>query len=263
MQEERTPFGGSVVRNIPEPSTEPDQFAPHPVQNTFDACRQGPNGHDAWMNCSPDEPARVVQNGKLGKYFPPTAGPRQSKTGLFAAVPAADTKKAAAAKAAAKVLADFGKKYARASPSAALAVPFAPDGAVPRRVTALLVLRRPVERCAVLPSAPPPGGSRRARRSQRHVRCITRCVAYRAQEGYAEGSAAGAHPRAPHAAARTVALCARTRLCAVSLRWRARARSTRWVGFFRRRLRRDLQRRSRSRSIPRPGKKQSQACSRW
>jgi hypothetical protein len=45
---------------------------------------------------------------------------------------------------------------------------------------------------------------------ERHVRCITRCLAYRAQGGFAtEGSAAGAHPRAPHAAARTVALCAR------------------------------------------------------
>ena len=183
MQEEGTPFGGSVVRTLPEPTTEPVQIAPHPVKNTYDACRQGPNGHDAWMDRSADEPARLVKDKKLGKYFPPPAGPHQSKTDLFAAVPAADTKKAAAAKAAAKVLADFGKKYARASPSAALAVPFAPDGAVPRRVAALLVLRRPVLRCAVLPSAPPLGGSRRARRSQRHVRCITRCVAYRAQGG--------------------------------------------------------------------------------
>ena len=77
------------------------------------------------------------------------------------------------------------------------------------------------------------------------------------------------HTHARHTQPRALSHCApahigvaRTRLCAVSLRWRARARSTRWVGFFRRRqLGRDLQRRRRrKRRIPRPGNGQSRTC---
>ena len=275
MQEERTLFGGSVVRNIPEPSTEPDQFAPHPVKNTYVACRQGHNGHDAWMDCSADEPAKVVQEvvgvepvvcpKKLGKDFAAnTRKRRQSQIDLFAAVPAAGTSKAEAASFAAELVADLEAPYARASPSAARAVPFAPDGAAPRRRPALL--RRPVERWAMLPSAPPlepPCATVAAARALHHaLRCLPcagrlsgrkrrRCTPTRATRTRAHCGTV--RPRA-------LALCARTRLCAFSLRWRARARSTRWVGFFRRRLRRDLKRRRRS--IPRPCKNQSPTCSR-
>ena len=97
----------------------------------------------------PDEPARVLASSSSNSrdWSLTTPKLRPDKTGLSAAVPAAGTSKAAAASSAAKLVAGFEAQYARASPSAARAVPFAPDVAVPRRRRALL--RRPVLRCAV------------------------------------------------------------------------------------------------------------------
>ena len=160
-------------------------------------------------------------------------------------------------------MAGFEEQYARASPSAARAVPFAPDGAVPRRRPALM--RRPVERCAVLPSAPPlepPCATVAAARALHHALPCLPCAGRlrgRKRRRCKPKRATRTRAHCGTVRPRTLALCGRPRLCASSLRWRARARGTRWVGFFRRRLRRDLQRRSRG--IPRPCNNQSQACS--
>jgi hypothetical protein len=160
-------------------------------------------------------------------------------------------------------------KYARASPCAGWAgrraVSFAPDRAasLPCFAAAARGALRRAPECAAAGWEPPCATVAAARALHHALRCLPcagrlsgrkrrRCTPTRATRSRAHCGTV--RPRA-------LALCARTRLCAVSLRWRARARSTRWVGFFRRRRRRDLQRRSRS--IPRPGKKQSQACSRW
>ncbi len=110
---------------------------------------------------------------------------------------------------------------------------------VPRRCPALL--RRPVLRCAVLPSAPPLGGSRRARR---RVGWSGTCVASRAallsvrREVSPRKKEPPVHTHARHTHARALWHCApahigvaRTRLCAFSLRWRARARNCRRFGF--------------------------------
>jgi hypothetical protein len=165
----------------------------------------------------------------------------------------------------------YDSKYARASPSAEWAgrraVPFAPDRAasLPCFAAAARAALRRAPECAAAGWEPPCATVAAARALHHALRCLPcagrlsgrkrrRCTPTRATRTRAHCGTV--RPRA-------LALCARTRLCAFSLRWHARARSTRWVGFFRRRLRRDLQRRSRSRSIPRPGKKQSPACSRW
>ena len=143
------------------------------MRNVYDGFRKG---HDEWMGQAPetpDEPARVLaQPSNNSRDWTPKLRP--DKTGLFAAIPAAGTSKAAAASSAAKLVADLEAQYARASPSAARAVPFAPDVAVPRRRPALM--RRPVERCAVLPSAPPlepPCATVAAARALHHaLRCL-------------------------------------------------------------------------------------------
>ena len=243
---------------------------PHLVSNAYRGFREG---HDQWLHRTPDQPAphqpaRVPDpsdppsNPKQSRDWSRTAA-RKSRNDLFAAVPESGKGKAAAAEAAAKDLAGLEKKYARASPSAARAVPFAPDGAAPRRRPALL--RRPVLRCAVLPSAPPlepPCATVAAARALHHaLRCLPcagrlsgrkrrRCKPKRATRTRAHCGTV--RPR-------TLALCGRPRLCASSLRWRAHARSTRWVGFLRGRLlRRNVQRRWRS--IACPGNRQSRPC---
>ena len=173
------------------------QHPPHPVGTAFLGFLEE---HDEWMDEQPDEPPRVVAlGGTQGTgsrdWLAHPASPhyRESKNGIFAAVPKDGTNQADAAKAADKFHADFEKLYARASPRRCRAASppcFAPAGGA--------ALRRAPE-CA----AAAVGGNRRARRSQRHLRCITRCLAYRAQEGEeaegeeAEVRAAGAHPRAP------------------------------------------------------------------
>ena len=276
MEPETTRFGGSVVREFPAQATNPVEIDPHPVQNAYEGYRQGVEGHDKWMDRSPDEPAKVVQEvvgvepvvcpKKLGKDFAAnTRKRRQSQIGLFAAVPADGTSKAEAASFAAELVADLEAEYAPASPSAARAVPFAPDVAVPRRRPALM--RRPVERCAVLPSAPPlepPCATVAAARALHHALPCLPCAGRlrgRKRRRCKPKRATRTRAHCGTVRPRTLALCARPRLCASSLRWRARARNTRWVGFFRRRLRRDLQRRRRRR-IPRPCcNDQSEACS--
>ena len=170
MEPETTRFGGSVVREFPAQATNPVEIDPHPVQNAYEGYRQGVEGHDKWMDRSPDEPAEVVQEvvgvepvvcpKKLGKDFAAnTRKRRQSQIGLFAAVPADGTRKAEAASFAAELVADLEAPYARASPSAARAVPFAPDVAAPRRrpacaASARAALRRAPE-CAAAGWEPP------------------------------------------------------------------------------------------------------------
>ena len=80
-------------------------------------------------------------------------------------------------------------------------------------------------RCAVPSSAPPLGGSRRVRRLEWHAWCIKRCLAYRAQARCSAQARFAIGGRSdgdqPHGFVR--------RACDG-----ARARTTRWFGFFRR-----------------------------
>ena len=229
--------------------------------------------HDQWLHRTPDQPAPHQPERVPDPSDPPSnpkksrdwslTEPRKGQNGLFAAVPQPGKGKAAAAEAAAQYLAGCEKQYARASPSAARAVPFAPDGAVPRRRPALM--RRPVERCAVLPSAPPlepPCATVAAARALHHALPCLPCAG-RLRGRKRRRCTPRRHTHAPalwHCApAQTGAVRPPSALCVEPAMARARARSTRWVGFFRRRLKnRNLQRRGRS--IACPGNRQSRPC---